>query len=451
MSSRTITKTVVDGLEPRPTEYTVWDGKLPGFGVRVRPSGARSFIIVYRAGTGRTAPFRRFTVGAVGKMAPEAARTQAKILLGTVANGADPAAEKRAKRPKAEQLTFEELVQRYIDEYAKPNKSSWENDVGYLKRPRAALGRTLASSITDDDIADVLDEVAEDAPVSANRAQSVIHKMFEWARQPGRKYVPSNPIHGMERRGGSETSRTRVLSDEEIKTLWWGLDNPEVPCDRQVALSLKLVLTTMIRPYQAAGALRAELHGLQTSSAEYHMPSHRVKGRREVVVPLSPLAVEVIGLTNSEDQIPVFPSRYGEEPQAIRRSALSSALNGRPAKKKRPARKGVRTFLGMEHFTPHDLRRTAATIARRAGAPRDNVKALLDHVDGDVTAVYDKYDMLSEKRAVANILADELRKIVGDRPKVGKHEDFFERVEPAPEEKMGVPRQYHGTLPIQAS
>jgi integrase len=442
MSGQTITKTLVDGLEPAASEYTIWDGKLPGFGVRVRPSGARSFIIVYRAGTGRTAPFRRYTVGAVGKMAPEAARTQAKILLGNVANGADPAAEKRAKRPKAEQLTFDELAQRYIDEYAKPNKSSWENDVGYLKRPRTALKHVLASSVTDDDIADVLDEIAEDAPVSANRAQSVIHKMFEWARQPGRKYVPSNPIHGMERRGGSETSRTRVLSDEEIKTLWSGLEHPDVPSDRQVGLALKLVLTTMIRPYQAAGALRVELHGLQTSAAEYHMPSHRVKGRREVVVPLSPLAVEVIGLTNSENQIPVFPSRYGEEPQAIRRSALSSALNGRPAKKKRPIRKGIRQFLGMEHFTPHDLRRTAATIARRAGAPRDDVKAVLDHVDGDVTAVYDKYDMLAEKRAVANILADELRKIIGTKSDSAKPALNFDRSNVVPvEEQISVTGQ----------
>jgi integrase len=181
----------------------------------------------------------------------------------------------------------------------------------------------------------------------------------------------------------------------------------------------------MIRPYQAAGALRVELHGLQTSAAEYHMPSHRVKGRREVVVPLSPLAVEVIGLTNSENQIPVFPSRYGEEPQAIRRSALSSALNGRPAKKKRPIRKGIRQFLGMEHFTPHDLRRTAATIARRAGAPRDDVKAVLDHVDGDVTAV-----------------ADELRKIIGTKSDSAKPALNFDRSNVVPvEEQISVTGQ----------
>ena len=90
-----------------------------------------------------------------------------------------------------------------------------------------------------------------------------------------------------------------------------------------------------------------------------------------------------------------------DQPKAIRRSALSQALNDKPSEK----RVGVRSFLGLEHFTPHDLRRTAATIARRGGAPRTDVKAVLDHVDGDVTAVYDKYDMLPEKRAVANILA----------------------------------------------
>ncbi|MGY4288798.1 hypothetical protein ACVWXO_008018 [Bradyrhizobium sp. LM2.7] len=101
---------------------------------------------------------------------------------------------------------------------------------------------------------------------------------------------------------------------------------------------------------------------------------------------------------------------------AITRDALSAALNGRPAKGKQPARKGIRDHLGMAHFTPHDLRRTAATIARRGGAKREDVKALLDHLEGDVTATYDKYDMLPEKRTVAAILEAELRKIIGNRP-----------------------------------
>ena len=70
----------------------------------------------------------------------------------------------------------------------------------------------------------------------------------------------------------------------------------------------------------------------------------------------------------------------------------------------------------MAHFTAQDLRRTAATIARRAGAPRPDVKALLDHLQGDVTDVYDKYDMLPEKRRVVDILAAELRRIIDSSP-----------------------------------
>ncbi len=416
MSGQTITKTLVDGLELRPAEYTVWDAKLPGFGVRVRPTGAKTFLVVYRAGTGRTAPFRRYTIGAVGKIAPDAARTQAKALLGSVANGADPAADKRARRPKTDQINFDTLAQRYLDEYAKPNKSSWKNDEGYLKRARAEWRTHPATEITDDDVAELLDEIAETAPVSANRTQSVLHKMFSWAKQPGRKLVNQNPVADLERRGGKEYSRTRVLTDSEIKTLWWGLEHPNLPAEPGTALALKLVLTSMVRPYQAAGARVNELSDLDGLAA-YNMPPNRVKKRREVIVPLSELAVEVIDAAISfEGQEVVFPSKFGDGGVSIARASLSQALNG----KKKEKRVGIREFLGMDHFTTHDLRRTAATIARRGGAPRPDVKALLDHVNGDVTEVYDKYDMLAEKRAVADILASELRKIVGTKPEIDK-------------------------------
>jgi integrase len=69
----------------------------------------------------------------------------------------------------------------------------------------------------------------------------------------------------------------------------------------------------------------------------------------------------------------------------------------------------------MKKFTPHDLRRTAATVARSNGVPRDHVKALLSHKEGDVTAVYDQYDMLDEKRAAVSVLGKVISKIVGNR------------------------------------
>jgi integrase len=382
--------------------------------------------------------------GGRGQDCPEAARTQAKILLGTVANGADPAAEKRANRPKRERLTFDELAQLYLDQYAKVRKSSWKNDEGYLKKPRAKWKRRIAAEITDDDVAELLEEIGATAPVGANRTQSVLHTLFSWAKEPGRKHVPVNPVADMRRRY-QEAPRERVLTDEEIRTLWWGLEDPALPAGRPIALALRFILATMVRPGQSAGLLVPELVGFTGEEPQYHIPKNRVKKRREVIVPLNLLAVAAVREAIArDDQGAVFCSwstkpasstdganassaDRGRQLQPITRDALSAAINGRPAKGKRPARKGIREHLGMAQFTPHDLRRTAATIARRGGAKREDVKALLDHLEGDVTATYDKYDMLPEKRLVASILDAELRKIVGTRPNHSRPEIVFDR------------------------
>ena len=102
-------------------------------------------------------------------------------------------------------------------------KSSWKNDKAYLKKPHAKWKRRIAAEITDDDVAELLEEIGTPAPVSANRTQSILHTLFSWAKEPGRKHVPTNPVADMRRRY-RETPRERVLTDDEIKTLWWGLD-----------------------------------------------------------------------------------------------------------------------------------------------------------------------------------------------------------------------------------
>ena len=99
MAGQRITKRVVDNLKIQSSEYAVWDAQLPGFGVRVRPTGAMSYVVVYRAGSGRGAPVRRFTIAAVGKTTPESARQRAQAILGAVAHGRDPAGEKTSEQP----------------------------------------------------------------------------------------------------------------------------------------------------------------------------------------------------------------------------------------------------------------------------------------------------------------------------------------------------------------
>ena len=125
MGERRITKRVVDQLTKRTSEYAVWDAQLPGFGVRVRPTGAQSYVVVYRAGAGRGAPVRRYTIAGVGKITPEAAITRAKAILGAVAHGHDPAGEKAIERGA---LTIAELAERFMTEHVEQKRDGNQSD-----------------------------------------------------------------------------------------------------------------------------------------------------------------------------------------------------------------------------------------------------------------------------------------------------------------------------------
>src|SRR3954452_17816206 len=105
-----LTKRAVDRIGPvtRPTYY--FDADLPGFFLRVMPPGSRAWGLEYRAGTGRSAPKRRVTIAAFGKLTPEEARAPAKRLAGDVAKGGDPASTKATK---SREMTVAGLVDLY--------------------------------------------------------------------------------------------------------------------------------------------------------------------------------------------------------------------------------------------------------------------------------------------------------------------------------------------------
>jgi hypothetical protein len=147
MADRRITKRVVDGLKPKASEFAAWDSKLPGFGVRVRPTGAMSYVVVYRAGSGRGAPVRRYTIANVGKTTPEAARRRAKAVLGAVAHGHDPAGEKAVERAT---LTISGLADRFMAEHVeqkrKPGTAVFYRHL--LDKVIRELGATKADKLT---------------------------------------------------------------------------------------------------------------------------------------------------------------------------------------------------------------------------------------------------------------------------------------------------------------
>src|SRR6476620_3161841 len=121
MANKQITKRLIDSLKPSTSEYFVWDSALAGYGVRVQTTGAMSFVVKYRAGSGRAAPTRRLTLSKVGTITPDDARTLAKKTLGSVAHGADPAAQRAADRRAS---TLAEVAEQFLTEHVEAKRSA---------------------------------------------------------------------------------------------------------------------------------------------------------------------------------------------------------------------------------------------------------------------------------------------------------------------------------------
>jgi hypothetical protein len=140
-----ITKRMVDNLKVTAAEYVAWDGDIPGFGVRVRPSGSKSYIVQYRAGAGRKAPTRKLTLGAVGKLAPDEARNLARKAVGSIAHGLDPA-ESRADDRRG--LTVGEVAGVFLERPCPCATEVRQPITGILKRiVIPALGTTKANRV----------------------------------------------------------------------------------------------------------------------------------------------------------------------------------------------------------------------------------------------------------------------------------------------------------------
>src|SRR3984957_11133486 len=176
----------------------------------------------------------------------------------------------------------------------------------------------------------------------------------------------------------------------------------------------------MLRSGELLAAHRDELFDLDGEHPRFDVPLKRVKKRRVIQQPLSGLAVEIIreALTSDEQQF-VFASPVGDQP--MNRKVMATALRGTKVKGKVKT-PGICALLGLRSFTPHDLRRTAATLAGDLGFDDASIAKCLDHaaskkqeqtVPSVTGKVYNHSKRMKEKRAVLDGIAAELRRIIG--------------------------------------
>jgi Arm DNA-binding domain len=227
-----LTKRALDAVKPAAKDYQIWDTKICGLGVRVYPSGARSFILQYRNATGRT---RKVTLGRYGALTADKAREKAVKLLGAILDGRDPSQEKRERH---HALTVGQLADLYLREGAveKPNKklSSWKTDRSNIDRHiMPLLGARLARALTKMDVARFQSDVAAGKTALdektgprgraivrggkgiASRALSVLSAIMTFGE--GRGIVAGNPTKGVEPFRGRK--KERFLTDTEVGIL----------------------------------------------------------------------------------------------------------------------------------------------------------------------------------------------------------------------------------------
>lgn len=398
-----LTAQFIKGL--RPPEAGVvefWDAGMPGLCLRVFSSGRGSWSFRYRPREGGKKN-ERVTFGPLEALSLADARDRAAKVRADVVDGGNPQLTRRQRREEAKHiLTFEALAQRYLDEYAKPRKASWKDDEQRLGRARKALGHRDATSITRRDIIGFLDNMKRAAPVQANRTQSIICTLFNWAVEE--ELLDTNPIAGLKKRAKEKVS-TRTLTSAEIRVLWRALDEA-ADMTVEVAEALKALLLTGQRPGEVAGAVQREMVNLDSPAlARWEIPAERMKARRPHVVPLAPMARAVFEAAVERrkcegDKVGVFGSRRLSR-ETLARHSLSQAINKRIVPNLRPEGPDADAARSLQEDppTPHDFRRTVATGMAALGIPREDRKAVLAHVPGDIHgAVYDQYERLREKR-----------------------------------------------------
>ncbi len=401
MTNLRITKRVVDSLRPRASEFTVWDGKMPGFGVRVRPTGAMSYIVVYRAGSGRGAPVRRYTIAGVGKVAPENARSRAQALLGSVAHGHDPAGEKITQRGTP---TIAELADRFLAEHVEPKRKPgtiafYRHILDRIVRPE--LGTAKVDKVTRAQIAKLHSKLRR-TPFQANRVLAVVGSMYGFAGRIGVVPEGTNPTRKIEK--FREDRRERFLSTEELERLGAALRKAETTgikwnVDGTKATSKHIPKKnqhTIIGPH-AAAALRLLLFTGCRLREILHLKWEHVDFERGLLfLPESKTGKKTVILNAPALAVLSTLSRFGpfivagDDPERPRTDL------------KRPWAMVTREA-SLEGLRIHDLRHTYASFGAGGGLGLPIIGKLLGHTQSATTMRYAHLDNDPLRRASESI------------------------------------------------
>jgi integrase len=362
-------------------DKTFWDDVLPGFGLRLRAGGGRSWVVQYDFGTAT----RRITIGPAAAVHLGEARERAKDILAKVRLGQDPAMQKIEARLRASE-TLGALLPRYLAyQRARLRPRSFDQVEHHLLVHARTLHSHPIATISQRAVAIRLHEIAETAgPTTANLVRASLSACFGWMQREG--LLETNPVLNTNKAAVSGP-RERVLSGDELAEIWRALG------DDQFGGIVKLLTFT--------GQRRDEIGSLRWSEVDLEkaiirLPAARTKNKTAHEIPLSPAALAILQAQPRRTEADGSPRdlifgfrRGGFSDWSKRKIVLDQRILA--------ARKASSVADSLPSWRLHDLRRTCSTVMHDwLGVLPHVVEAVLNHTGGHKAGPAGVYNRASQ-------------------------------------------------------
>jgi integrase len=375
-----ITRKLIDALEPSGTDLFIWDDTMPGFGVRVQPSGRKVYILRYRTAGGTQ---RKMNIATCAVMMLDQAREKARSILVDVANGKDPAKDRQDGRTTA---TMTDLSRMHTDDrrgHVKPSSAA-NYDIMWRCHILPKIGRKRVADITDDDMAILHTDLGRVSHVNANRCLTLLHaamKLAERKRLRGRHTNPTLDIQKFK-----EFPRQHILTPEERQRLFKALDEYTHPI-WSVPWLVRLLLITGMRREEWA---MAKWSWIDFSAGTISLPDSKTGPKVVHLADQTIAMLQLLRACNSSEW--VCPNLYGT-------NGLQSFVKQWD---------WIRARAGLPRLRLHDLRHTVGSVGHQSGLSQREVADLLGHANMRTTeryiSAFDAGRRESATRAAAAIL-----------------------------------------------
>ena len=406
MAKKLTARSIEQARPDRTKRIEIPDAGKPGLYLVIQPSGRKSWAVRYRFhGRPRKVTLEGFpSLGVAHKLA------QAE--LDKVAEGRDPASEKRAAkqtRPEDSSDLFETVMAQFIERHVKKNtraSSAHETERLLRKEVLPKWKKRHIQEISKRQILDLLDGIVDrGGGLSANRTLAAVRKLLNWAVQRG--IIDASPVAGIQA-PLAERSRDRILTDDEIRWFWKACDSLGYPFGR---LAQMLLLT---------GQRRREVAGLSFGEIDlanrlWAIPGDRTKNGDPHEVPLSDTALAIIELMPriKTEKGYVFTTRAEKHVKGYSqaKATIDKAMLAVARKESRKAE--------IPRWTFHDLRRTAASGMARLGIALPVIEKVLNHSSGSfagIVGVYQRHSFSDEKRKALEAWASFVMSVVEGKP-----------------------------------